>query len=144
MEEKIYSRSVTKQAMSGRVVDKLQIDRHYRMDELSELYVLSRTDYSKRPPPRIPVDEVLKHLLHNLPNQAYKYHDHESLLENKPEQDLNDEEINEAWQLYDQESNKSNLSRTSGPNGLIQNFPNDFLRADMVSLKPKFRLNNTK
>lgn len=134
MEEKVYSRSVTKQAMSGRVVDKLQIDRHYRMDELSELYVLTKTDYSKRPPPRIPVDHVLKHLLHKLPNQAFKYHDHESLLENKPEQDLNDEEINEAWQLYKQESSRSNLSRTSvPPNGMIPNYPADLLRADMVS-----------
>ena len=136
MEEKVYSRSVTKQAMSGRVVDKLQIDRHYRMDELSELYVLTKTDYSKRPQPRIPVDEVLKHLVHNLPNQAFKYHDHESLLENKPEQDLNEEEISEAWQLYEQESNRSNLVRTSSaPNGMLPNFPNELLRSDMVRVK---------
>lgn len=38
MEEKVYSRSVTKQAMSFRVVDEQQIDRHYNMAELAELY----------------------------------------------------------------------------------------------------------
>lgn len=38
MEEKVYSRSVTKQAMSFRVVDEQQIDRHYSMAELTELY----------------------------------------------------------------------------------------------------------
>lgn len=38
MEEKIYSRSVTKQAMSYRVVDKQQIDRNYNMADLEELY----------------------------------------------------------------------------------------------------------
>lgn len=38
MEEKVYSRSVTKQAMSFRVVDEQQIDRHYNMAELTELY----------------------------------------------------------------------------------------------------------
>lgn len=38
MEEKVYSRSVTKQAMSCRVVDEQQIDRHYNMAELTELY----------------------------------------------------------------------------------------------------------
>lgn len=38
MEEKVYSRSVTKQAMSFRVVDEQQIDRHYSMAELQELY----------------------------------------------------------------------------------------------------------
>lgn len=38
MEEKVYSRSVTKQAMSFRVVDEQQIERHYSMNELAELY----------------------------------------------------------------------------------------------------------
>lgn len=38
MEEKVYSRSVTKQAMSFRVVDEQQIDRHYSLNELAELY----------------------------------------------------------------------------------------------------------
>lgn len=38
MEEKVYSRSVTKQAMSFRVVDEQSIDRHYSMAELQELY----------------------------------------------------------------------------------------------------------
>lgn len=132
MEEKVYSRSVTKQAMSGRVVDKQQIDRHYKMDELSQLYVLTKTDYSKRPAPRIPSDDVLTHLLHNFPRLAFKYHDHESLLENKPEQDLNEDEINEAWEQYKQESERS-IARTQIPNGMIPNFPNELLRGDLVS-----------
>lgn len=38
MEEKVYSRSVTKQAMSFRVVDEQSVDRHYSMAELRELY----------------------------------------------------------------------------------------------------------
>lgn len=38
MEEKVYFRSVTKQAMSFRVVDEQQIDRHYSLAELAELY----------------------------------------------------------------------------------------------------------
>lgn len=38
MEEKVYSRSVTKQATSFRVVGKQQIERHYNMAELVELY----------------------------------------------------------------------------------------------------------
>lgn len=38
MEEIIYERSVTKQAISCRVVDEHQIDRHYDLEELSKLY----------------------------------------------------------------------------------------------------------
>lgn len=103
MEEKVYSRSVTKQAMSGRVVDKRQIDRHYKMSELSELYVLTKTDHDDRPSPQMPADEFLKFMLHTYPKQVYKYHDHERLLENKPDQDLNDDEKDEAWKLYEAE-----------------------------------------
>lgn len=38
MEEKIYDRQVTKLALSGRVVDKHTIDRHYTQADLEELY----------------------------------------------------------------------------------------------------------
>lgn len=38
MEEKMYERSVTKEAVACRVVDEQQINRHYSMAELDELY----------------------------------------------------------------------------------------------------------
>lgn len=44
MEQKIYERSVTKQAVACRVVDSQQIDRHYNMDELTELYKSVKTN----------------------------------------------------------------------------------------------------
>lgn len=114
MEEKVYSRSVTKQAMSGRVVDKMQIDRHYRMNELSELYTFTPCVLSNRPSPLMPTDEILKALLHQYPERAFSYHNHDSLLENKPEQDLSEEEIKEAWQLYEQESRGVPANRPMG------------------------------
>lgn len=134
MEEKVYSRSVTKQAMSGRVVDKLQIDRHYAMNELSELYALTKTEYTKRPQIQPPKDAVLKYLLHNHQTQAFTYHDHDSLLENKPDQDLNDDEIKEAWQMYESEL-LGNLSRPPLMNGVNQlPNPNDLMRPELVRL----------
>lgn len=103
MEETVYSRSVTKQAMSGRVVDKMQIDRHYKSNELSETHTFIPVNMDKRPAPNMPVDDILKKLLHLHPDKAFKYHDHDSLLENKPEQDLNEDEIKEAWMNYEQD-----------------------------------------
>lgn len=103
MEEKIYSRSVTKQAMSGRVVDKMIIDRHYRGDELEQLYEFTEYDPKHRETPVMPRDDVLKFLLSNYQQQIFKYHEHDSLLENKPEQDLSEAEKQEAWDLYENE-----------------------------------------
>ncbi|KAG4067204.1 hypothetical protein HA402_000195 [Bradysia odoriphaga] len=97
MEEKIYSRSVTKQAMSCRVVDKQQIDRHFSMSELDELYSLTKTDMAKRVAPIPPRDDLLAHLLRKYPNMIYKYLEHDSLLANKVEEELNDIEKSEAW-----------------------------------------------
>lgn len=106
MEEKVYSRSVTKQALSYRVVDEQQIDRHYNMAELGELYCLSMPDFNKRPVPIRPADRLLATLVHNLPNIIFKYHVHDSLLENKPEQHLSEADKREAWLEYERQENK--------------------------------------
>ncbi|XP_055385953.1 transcriptional regulator ATRX-like [Condylostylus longicornis] len=104
MEEKVYSRSVTKQAMSFRVVDEHQIDRHYSMAELAELYTLTKPDYSNRPIPNLPQDNILAHLLRNF-QYVFKYHEHDSLLENKIEQELTEQEKEDAWLAYETEIN---------------------------------------
>lgn len=110
MEEIVYSRSVTKQATSGRVVDKRQIDRHYKMEELTNLYKYNPPDYSKRQQPIPPDDDILKQLIMFYPQHIiYKYHVHDSLLEDKPEQGLSEQEIDEAWEQYQNEIHRKSI-----------------------------------
>lgn len=115
MEEKVYSRSVTKQAMSFRVVDKQQVDRHYNMAELSELYTLTKPDFLQRPTPQMPQDDILRRLLFMYPQKIYKYHEHDSLLENKLDEELSEEEKREAWKSYenDEQQTKRNTMYSS-------------------------------
>ncbi|TMW42161.1 hypothetical protein DOY81_012759 [Sarcophaga bullata] len=123
MEEKVYSRSVTKQAMSFRVVDEQQIDRHYNMAELAELYTLTFPDKNNRPTPILPQDSILARLLRNFPELVYKYHEHDSLLENKVEQELSEQEKNEAWSAYERDLQMNSEVREV-PN--IDDFHNKF------------------
>ncbi|KAG4080668.1 hypothetical protein HA402_013198 [Bradysia odoriphaga] len=108
MEEKVYSRSVTKQAMSFRVVDEQQIDRHYSLAELAELYTLTKPDPAEQPTPVRPVDNILASLLRNFKNLVYKYHEHDSLLENNSAEDLNEQEKADAWEAYEKDVSMKN------------------------------------
>lgn len=62
---------------------------------------LTHPDYSSRPIPVRPFDNVLASLLHNNPDLVYKYHEHDSLLEKNTEQDLSEEEKQDAWAAYE-------------------------------------------
>merc|ERR1712038_1472306 len=63
MEEKIYDRQVTKQSLSARVVDEHQIERHFSMNELAELYEFKEEPESARPTPAVPKDLLLAELI---------------------------------------------------------------------------------
>ncbi len=83
MEEKIYDRQVTKQSLSARVVDEHQIERHFSMNELAELYEFNDEPASERPTPAVPKDRLLAEMLSRHEALIWKYHDHDSLLENQ-------------------------------------------------------------
>ncbi|XP_060644680.1 transcriptional regulator ATRX homolog [Drosophila nasuta] len=138
MEEKVYTRSVTKQAMSFRVVDEQQIDRHYNMAELAELYTLTKPVQSERTMPVLPKDTILAHLLRQS-ELVYKYHEHDSLLENKVEQELSEQEKADAWHTYEREL-QMNLAQQEGltadkmPNAMPASKLNPYPGLDMQTL----------
>lgn len=111
MEEKIYERQVTKQAISKRVIDEQQIDRHYKENDLQELYRFDMIDPEEpRPMPNLPKDRLFAELLKKFDPLLYKYHEHDSLLENKEEETLNEEERKAAWEEFEQEKNRPPVS----------------------------------
>lgn len=103
MEEKIYERQVTKLATSKRVVDEHQIDRHYTQNDLYELYRTNLEPGEERPPPALPKDRLLAELLRTHPREIWQFHEHDSLLENKVEENLSTEEVDAAWREYEHE-----------------------------------------
>ena len=105
MEEKIYMRQVTKNALSQRVVDEHQLDRHYTSEELRELYSFYPDVYlGENDSYLIPKDDILKRLLLANKNWIKTYHEHDSLLENRIEEGLTLEEQRAAWAEYEAES----------------------------------------
>ena len=102
MEEKVYDRQVTKLSLSCRVVDEQQIERHFNMSDLAELYRFEPSIHVTKShgPPR---DKLLADLMIEFPQWILDYHEHDSLLENKQEEELNEEERKEAWQDYENE-----------------------------------------
>lgn len=102
MEEKIYERQVTKQAISKRVIDEQQIDRHYSTNDAQELYLFSLEPDEERILPLLPKDRLFAELLRKYDNIIFKYHEHDSLLENKEEETLNEEERKMAWEEFEQ------------------------------------------
>ncbi|KAJ8266440.1 hypothetical protein GJAV_G00130440 [Gymnothorax javanicus] len=115
MEEKVYGRQVTKQSLSFRVVDQQQIERHFTMTELTELYTFepeqlddpSSEKTNKRATPKLPKDPILANLLHSFKEQIVSYHEHDSLLDHKEEEALTEEERKAAWEEYEAEKGLS-------------------------------------
>lgn len=106
MEDAIYKRQINKLSMSKRVVDELQVDRHFERNDLDELYSIRNIE----PPPisdasskAVPNDRILSNLLIKFKNIIYQYQRHDSLLQNKEDEDLSLEERQLAWYEFENE-----------------------------------------
>jgi len=117
MEEKIYDRQVTKQSLSARVVDEQQIERHFTMNELAELYTYKEEPKDQQPTIKVPQDKLLAELVLKHKDAIWKIHDHDSLLEHQDSENLSEEDRKAAWEEYENEKkgvvnmvNTSNLN----------------------------------
>lgn len=129
MEEKIYERQVTKLAISKRVIDEHQIDRHYKENDLMELYKSNLEPEEPRPIPILPKDRLFAGQLKKFEDIIYKYHEHDSLLENKSEETLNEDEIKAAWEEFEAEKVRPQFNYVQQPRSkifFVFFFENDF------------------
>ncbi|KAJ8970162.1 hypothetical protein NQ317_007225 [Molorchus minor] len=67
--------------------------------DLQELYSCRPRAQGERPTPNVPEDQILAKLILKLPN-IFKYHEHQALLANRPEDNLNEQELNAAWDEF--------------------------------------------
>uniref|UniRef100_A0A8C7E687 DNA helicase n=1 Tax=Naja naja TaxID=35670 RepID=A0A8C7E687_NAJNA len=132
MEDKIYDRQVTKQSLSFRVVDQQQVERHFTMNELTELYTFepdllddpNSEKKKKRDTPMLPKDTILAELLQIQKEYIVGYHEHDSLLDHKEEEELTEEERKAAWAEYEAEKKglTMRINMPAGPNMFQPNF----------------------
>eukprot|EP00066_Takifugu_rubripes_P020535 XP_011609801.1 PREDICTED: transcriptional regulator ATRX-like isoform X2 [Takifugu rubripes] len=147
MEEKIYDRQVTKQSLSNRVVDQQQIERHYTLHELTELYTFTpdllhepNSQKSRRSSSAVPKEKIITELLKSCKDQIVSFHEHDSLLDHKVEEELSESERKAAWAEYKAES-----ATAANPLGLSQSEDNLDTKTDvqLVELLNKTRVTVT-
>ncbi|XP_012269869.2 transcriptional regulator ATRX-like [Athalia rosae] len=123
MEEKIYNRQVTKLSLSCRVVDEQQIERHYSNHDLAELYQFE-PNTKEKPTLNLPKDRLLAEILRKYEDRVETFHEHDSLLENKAEEELDEEERKEAWKEYEDErkGRKIQFNNFNNPNFALHQY----------------------
>ncbi|XP_037945217.1 transcriptional regulator ATRX homolog [Teleopsis dalmanni] len=107
MEQKVYERQVAKQATAKRVIDEQQISRHYNQSDLQELYTYELRPSTEREVPILPKDRLFAELLTEHESLLFKYHEHDSLLENEESENLSEAERKAAWSEYEAEKTRS-------------------------------------
>lgn len=85
---------------------------------------MTKPDWDARPTPNVPKDDLLAQLLMQFPRLVYKYHEHDSLLENKGEEELSEQEKNDAWALYEADVKRKNETNFGPYNNSFGMYPN--------------------
>ncbi|XP_057313875.1 transcriptional regulator ATRX-like isoform X2 [Hydractinia symbiolongicarpus] len=118
MEEKVYGRQITKLAVAGRVVDEMQIERHFTDEEIRELYTFAPEKVKEDgETPQLPKDPLLAEVLQRQhPKYIVRYHEHDLLLENVEAEELTEEERKQAWKSYEDEKENAKALYTRPQN----------------------------
>lgn len=129
MEQNIYERQVAKQSLSSRVLDQQQIQRHFTHSQLNELYHF-QPNLRPSKHTETPVDDLLAQLLQSCGQLIVSYHEHNSLLGHREEEELSEEERRAAWDEYRAEKKAS----IQNSNDLIHRNANQAVQQALASL----------
>ncbi|XP_016143811.1 ATRX chromatin remodeler, like [Sinocyclocheilus grahami] len=128
MEQNIYERQVAKQSLSSRVLDQQQIQRHFTHSQLNELYRF-QPDLRPSEHTETPVDDMLAQLLQSCGQLIVSYHEHNSLLDHREEEELSEEERRAAWDEY-----RAEKASVQNSNELTPRNANQALQQALASL----------
>ena len=102
MEERIYERQVTKLALAARLFDDKQIERHFSASEMDLLYNLTQLSKSKEMLTFPRDDPLLAEVVFKHKSQISSIHQHDSLLRNKFDEHLSNDEKEQAWKTFNE------------------------------------------
>ena len=94
--------------MACRVIDEQQIERHFNWADLNELYVYEANSRRPSAPQSSVKDQLLSELICRRKQWIATFHEHDSLLENKSEEELNELERRAAWEDFEKEGSTEN------------------------------------
>ncbi|XP_057364633.1 transcriptional regulator ATRX homolog [Daphnia carinata] len=113
MEEKIYYRQVAKLSLSRRIVDEEKIDRYFGSNDLSDLYTFNADGQlslpaiiREREDSSLLDDNLLAGVAVRKKKWVGGYQAHDSLLQNRPEEHLEDSEQQVIWKIFQTEKEK--------------------------------------
>lgn len=105
MEEKVYKQQVEKQALFSRVVDEQQINRHFSKQEVAAYIALDDGGDDEPIDPDSIKDDLLANIMRADTGKArnvVRIHEHCTLLQNQPNEELTDAEKVAAWAEFKQ------------------------------------------
>lgn len=93
-------------------------------------YYFRFRDYEELDIPAInvPSDRILANTLQQLPNLIWKYHEHDKLLQNQEEEELNETEREAAWAEFQLEEQRRNEPPIPPPYSQFTRVPQNFIR----------------
>ncbi|EFX79001.1 hypothetical protein DAPPUDRAFT_319936 [Daphnia pulex] len=107
MEEIMYYRQVEKLALSRRIVDGEQTERHFASNDLKDLYAFDPDGLIRLPDSDLghekflpPKDDLLRELMEGMGKWIGGYREHDCLLQNRPEDELDDGEQEAIWKIF--------------------------------------------